>query len=362
MKLDELLPILESVAPLKLAESWDNVGLLVGDPLAEVTKALLTIDYTAEVAEEAAAAGVELVIAYHPPIFDPIRRLTPPSVVFDAIRRGMAIYSPHTALDVVDGGTNDVLGDVLGLQGRRALRRIVPGAWHYKVVCFVPEPQVEAVAEAMFDAGAGWIGRYSHCSFRHSGTGTFQGHEGANPTVGEVGRLEYVPEMRLETIVPADHLSEVIAAMKEAHPYEEPAFDIVQLTQPPEGKGLGRIGQVEPISRRRLIEQIKDKLSLTHVLVAGPMEGEVRVAACCAGSCGSLVKDAVSQKADLLLTGELKHHEALKAAAGGMTVVCTLHSNSERLTLMHLSARLASLAPSVRFVVSENDRDPFVAI
>jgi hypothetical protein len=214
----------------------------------------------------------------------------------------------------------------------------------------------------MFEAGAGWIGKYSHCSFRSEGTGTFLGHEGTSPAIGEPGKLEHAKEMRVETIVPAGKLNTVVTAMIKAHPYEEPAFDIVQLTTPPEGKGMGRIGTLEKMPRRDLVEQIKAKLSVERLLVAGPLDGEVSVAACCAGACGSLVNDAISQKADLLLTGELRHHDALKAAAAGMTVVCALHSNSERLTLGRLAHRLTESVPNVRFLVSEFDHDPFVVV
>ena len=203
MKLTKLLELLEQIAPLKYAESWDNVGLLAGDPQQLITKAIVAIDYTPAVAEEAYAADCGLVIAYHPPIFDALKRLTAPSLVFDAIRRGLSIYSPHTALDVADGGTNDVLAEILQIRDPLPLRAISPSAWHYKLITFVPRQQADQVADALFDAGAGWIGNYSRCSFRSDGTGTFLGQEGTNPTVGRPGELERASETRIETIVPA---------------------------------------------------------------------------------------------------------------------------------------------------------------
>lgn len=359
MKLRELLPILNTIAPLHLAESWDNVGLLVGDPSRDVTRTLLTIDYTEAVAREAREAGCDFVIAYHPPIFEALKRLRGPSLVFDAIRDGIALYSPHTALDVADGGTNDVLADLLGLQNRRPLRPASLAPWHFKLIIFVPPEHVERLANTLFDAGAGHIGRYSHCSFRADGTGTFLGDAGTHPAIGTPGVLESTREVRFETIVPAAKLDAVCAALRQAHPYEEPAFDIIQLTTPPEGKGMGRIGTFEPRSRRQLIEMITAKLGVSHVLVAGPIEGDATSAACCAGACGNLLNDALTQKADLLLTGEVRHHDALKAAAAGMTVVCALHSNSERLTLQHLAERLRKETPGVGYLISETDADPF---
>ena len=362
MKLQELLNTLDQIAPLRLAESWDNVGLLAGDPGRDVTRAMLSIDFTAAVAQETYATGCDLVIAYHPVIFEPIKQIVAPNLVFEAISRGVSIYCPHTALDVADGGTNDVLGDVLGLTSRRALRQAAAAPWHYKLIVYIPTEQVESVCTAMFQAGAGWIGNYSHCSFRSEGTGTFLGHEGTSPAIGEPGKLERVKEQRVETIVPAGKLSTVVAAMIKAHPYEEPAFDIIQLITPPDGKGMGRIGSMPKISRLELLEQIKLKLGVQNVLVAGPLDGEVTTAACCAGACGSLINDAIAQRADLLLTGEVRHHDALKAAAAGMTVVCALHSNSERLTLRRLAQRLSESAPQVDFLVSKADHDPFAIV
>ena len=179
MKLHELTEVLNDIAPTRNAESWDNVGLLVGDPGQDVARAMLAIDYTPEVAQEAAADRCDAVIAYHPPIFQPVKRITargPSDLIHDAIRRGVAIYSPHTALDVADGGTNDVLADVLGLTDRSPLKLAAETkASQYKLVTFVPEDAVARVSEALFAAGAGRIGNYKWCSFRSPGMGTFFG-------------------------------------------------------------------------------------------------------------------------------------------------------------------------------------------
>src|SRR5438093_2955387 len=226
MQLRELTDALNEIAPTRNAESWDNVGLLAGDLTQPVTKVVLTIDYTDEVAQEARGEGCDAVVSYHPPLFDAIKRLTAPSLVFDAIRRGVAIYSPHTALDVVDGGTNDMLADVLGLGAERSPLRLAQSkASVLKLVVFVPEKYADRVSQALFDAGAGRIGAYTHCSFRSPGTGTFFGEAGkTNPTIGESGRLERAEELRIETVVPISKVDAVIRAMRKVHPYEEPAF------------------------------------------------------------------------------------------------------------------------------------------
>lgn len=364
MRLAELLTVLEEIAPTGSAEPWDNVGLLVGDSAKAVTKAILTIDYTPDVADEAEAEGCDLVIAYHPPIFEAVKRVTATggtSTVFDAIRRGVSLYSPHTALDVADGGTNDMLADAIGIDpaSRGPLRLVQAKAQQYKLVTFVPPKDLQRVSEALFNAGAGRIGNYTRCSFRSPGTGTFFGEEGTNPTVGQSGQLEQAEEVKLETVLPIARLNEALAALRASHPYEEPAFDLVQLAAPPEKRGQGRIGTIAPTPRAAVIERIKRELGLAHVLVAGPAEGAVTTAACCAGACGDLLNDAIAQKADLYLTGEMRHHDALKAARAGLTVVCTLHSNSERAVLKRLKARLADRAPDLATVLSRQDGDPF---
>jgi dinuclear metal center YbgI/SA1388 family protein len=359
MQLAELVAHLDTIAPPAMAEAWDNVGLLVGDPQQTVTRVLLCIDYTAAVAQEAAQLGCDGVIAYHPPIFSPLKRLTG-GVVFDAVRRGVAIYSPHTALDVADGGTNDVLADVLGLTQRGPLKPSKPATSQFKLVTFAPATTIESLSQALFAAGAGNIGNYSSCSFLSVGKGTFFGEEGTEPAVGEAGQLEMADEIRLETLVPAGKVAAVVTALRTTHPYEEPAFDLVPLATPPTTQGIGRIGQLVPaVARTELFARIKRELAIDHLLIVGPTDGAVSKAAVCAGSCGDLLNNAIAAGVDLYLTGEMKHHDAMKAVAAGVTVVCTLHSHSERVTLKRLQSRLSTALPRIAFVLSTMDRDPF---
>jgi dinuclear metal center YbgI/SA1388 family protein len=361
MQLNELLTVLEEIAPTKYAEAWDNVGLLVGDPVQHIFKVLLTIDYTPEVAAEGMHGGCDVIVAYHPPIFEGLKRITAGSLIHDAIRRGVAIWSPHTALDVAEGGTNDMLADVLGLEERQPLRPAAGKAGYCKLVVFVPPEAVEPVASALFEAGAGRIGNYNCCSFRSPGTGTFYGEEGARPAVGQAQRLERVEELKLEMVLPLERVGAAVKALRQAHPYEEPAFDLVQLAMPPEGKGQGRIGMfASPVPREELFDRIKRELVVEHLLIAGPSTGPVVRAAVCAGSCGDLLNDAIAQGADLYLTGEVRHHDALKAAQRGLTVVCALHSNSERAVLKRVARRIEQRLPGLGVRVSGKDRDPFV--
>jgi dinuclear metal center YbgI/SA1388 family protein len=362
MKLSDAINALESIAPTRYAESWDNVGLLVGDPRQDVSSAMLTIDYTPEVADEARTAGCDLIVAYHPPLFSPIKKISGTggsAAIFDAIRRGVAIYSPHTALDVAPGGTNDMLADAVGMTDCTPLKLIEAKSTQCKLVTFVPAEHLERVSSALFAAGAGRIGNYSRCSFQLHGTGTFFGEDAADPAVGQKGTFERVEEIRLETVVPLAAIEAVVRALKQSHPYEEPAFDLNTLAAAPEGLGIGRVGKVSGASRGEVIERIKRELGIEQLLVAGKTEGAVNRAAVCAGACGDLLDQGMAQKVDLYLTGEMRHHDALKAANAGITVVCTLHSNSERAVLKRLADRLGKALPALPVRVSQQDRDPF---
>ena len=263
MKLDHVLEILEGVAPLRYAESWDNVGLLVGDPGAEITRVLVTVDYSSQVAEEARARGAEMVVAYHPPIFAAVKRVPHGAPWAEAVRRGIALYSMHTALDVARGGTNDFLADACGIAetGRRALR-----------------PYVSASPSGLSE---------------------------------------------------------------------------------PEGTGLGRVGDIAPEALPSVVAKIKAALGLEYVLVAGPRDAVVSRIAVAAGAGGDLLAEACRQRAELFVTGEIRHHDALAAVARGVAVVATLHSNSERAAIRAYAARLGRKLEGVTVLASESDADPF---
>jgi dinuclear metal center YbgI/SA1388 family protein len=359
LALHTLLASLDSLAPLRFAEPWDNVGLLIGDPTATISRVLFTIDLTLPVLAEAASLRCDLVIAYHPPIFDAQKSFTAGNIAFEAARRGISVYSPHTALDVAAGGTNDTLAAALGLIDVRPLKTAASNRQLVKLVTFVPRDAVETVAARLFAAGAGHIGNYSHCSFRSDGTGTFLGHEGTNPTVGVPGVLESAPESRLETVLPASRIAEVVAALRESHPYEEPAFDLVPLIHEPSPHGIGRIGMLpEPGRLRDVVDHLKAALNLSHLIVGGDPDQPVSRVAVCAGAGRSLLSDVVRSHAHLYLTGELPHHDALKLTQSGIATVLTLHSNSERPALAPLATRLCARHPELVALHSSADRDP----
>ena len=364
MRISDVAKALERIAPPAYAESWDNVGLLVGDAARPCRRVLLCIDLTADVLAEAKAAKAQLVMVYHPVIFKPLARLTSQAapVVFATVRAGIAVYSMHTAFDAAIGGANDALADALGMAAeRRPLQpRCAEGA--YKVVVYAPAAELPDIQAAAFDAGAGVFGptsEYTECGFHTEGTGTFFGSDQASPAVGRKDRREAVEEVRWETICPRGKLAAVLAAITNAHSYEEPAIDVFEMTDAPVGVGLGRVGAlVKPVGLQTMLTRVRKACGVPRLLVAGPKRRKVATLAVGCGSCGSMYRDAVAAGADLYVTGELRHHDALAAAATGLTVACVGHSNSERLALEILARRLKRALPKLNVRRSRTDKDP----
>jgi len=333
MKLAAVLDLVESLSPPALAEPWDKVGLHVGERGRDVTRALLCIDLTEAVMREAAAQRCELVVAYHPPIFEPVATLTDAEakgrVLMEAVRRGIAVYSPHTALDAARGGVTDWLCEGLGAGDVRVIQRSAPGRMDYKLVTFVPPTHAAQVRDAMFAAGAGEIGAYSRCSFSHPGTGTFQGSAGTDPFIGQAGRFETVEELRIEMACRPALLDKAIAALKAAHPYEEPAYDVFHI-RPPEvdDVGAGRVLTLAKAVRVSvLVKRVKSHLGVKHVAVADAGL-PVRRIAVCPGAGGPLLTPL--RDVDVLFTGEMRHHDVLAANARGVSVVLAGHTQTER--------------------------------
>ncbi|MHC5110724.1 MAG: Nif3-like dinuclear metal center hexameric protein [Planctomycetota bacterium] len=361
----DFVRFMNEVAPEKLAQPWDNIGLLAGDAGSSLRRALFCIDLTEPVAKEAARRKCDLVMAYHPPIFKPVSRLvaganSPAASVFGCIRDGIAIYSTHTALDAAAGGTNDVLAELCGLTSVDSLE-IADSAEpaQCKLVVFVPVSSIDGVANAMFAAGAGRIGEYEQCSFRAEGTGTFKGGDSTSPAVGTRGRFETVAETRLEVVLQKRQLAAVVRALIAAHPYEEPAFDIYPLLTPP-ARGIGRIGALPPGTElKKLARQLKRKSRAVTVQLVGDPETTLKRAIIVAGAGGSLPFKAVLGPGDVVITGEIRHHDALAVDRHGACAIALNHWSSERPTLGRLAEQLEASLKGVRALVSEEDREVF---
>ena len=369
MKVADVVRVLETLAPRALAEEWDNVGLLVGDRERRVARLLVCMDVTEHVLAEALKAHAQMILAHHPVIFKSVARVTAEDcpVVHQAIRRGIAIYAAHTNLDNAAGGTNDVLADALGLADRRAITPLVRRD-RCKLVVFTPPEDVSRVADAAFDAGAGLIGNYSRCAFLAHGLGSFCPRAGARPAVGRTGRQEVVEELRLEVVCPRSKVPSVCEAISAAHSYETPAIDVYPLEDFPAGCGGGRIGTLErPMTVRSIIARLKKATGAARVQVAAPAEADkadgqgrlVRRVAVFTGAGQSAWSAAAAAGATLYVTGEMGYHDALDAAAVGLTVLCLGHGHSERPGIRALARRAGEMLGNLKVINSARDRDPY---
>lgn len=357
-----------AIAPLELAEEWDRVGVLLAGDRAGLRRVLLTIDLTEAVLAEAIALDADGIVAYHPPIFDPIARLDDRTAksrtIRGAARAGLFIHSPHTALDAAEGGVNDWIASGLG-EGR--VRPILPAARSrpgeaFKVATFLPEIAADRVRQALAEAGAGRIGEYTHCSFTAPGSGTFLGGEASRPAVGTRGRLERVAELRLEMVCSARLLADAVAAVRAAHPYEEPPIEIHPLAPLPDRRvGGGRVLELDtPVTMATLRSRLERHLGVKRVAVAAPAGGRrVSRVAVVAGSGGSLLETILAERCDAFVTGELSHHPVLEAVAAGCAVLLAGHTNTERPYLPVLATRLRQALPGLEVRTSRADRDPF---
>lgn len=365
VKIEAVTAAIETLAPLRWAQPWDNVGLLIGDPNAEVRHILLTIDTTRAVVAEAKKKKADLILSYHPVMFKGVKRITaegPAAPLYDLIRSGIGLYSFHTAMDVAPGGVNDALAQAVGMTQARPLGDFVedPGGPSYKIVTFVPRDSLDTVANALYASGAGSIGHYSHCGFQTEGTGTFLPLARAHPTVGQRGRRERVAEIKLETVVTAAKVRAAVTALRQAHPYEMPAFDVFRHCDVEKRLGLGRIGPLAaPAKLPDVLARLKKATGARTAGIVGEHKRQLKTAAVCAGSCGDILSEVLSQGADLYVTGELTHHRALAAKEAGLTCICLSHTVSERFALKNIARQLSSLLPGITLRQSSKDTDPF---
>jgi dinuclear metal center YbgI/SA1388 family protein len=312
MKIKDLLLHLEQLAPPVYQESYDNSGLICGDAGAELTGALICLDSTEDVLEEAIRKKCNLVIAHHPIVFSGMKKLTGKTyverVVIKAIKNDIAVYAIHTNLDNVKEGVNARISAVLGLNN---LQILVPLKQSLrKLVTFVPKAHADALREALTAAGAGTIGAYDSCSFYTEGTGTFRASDKANPYVGKKGELHREAENRLEVIFPAFKEQTLIQALKSHHPYEEPAFDIYVLENENPEVGSGMLGEFEKdLSEMDFLNLVKTRMKaacVRHTRLSGK---KIRKVALCGGSGSFLLHNAISAGADAFITADFKYHQ-----------------------------------------------------
>jgi len=370
VKVATIIQKIEKIAPKKLAYDWDNVGLLVGDPGAEVDKILISLDITDQVVEEAIEKRAGMIVSHHPLIFKPIKNIlwdNPMGAILKKlVQKEISVYAAHTSLDMCKNGVNQVLFEKLGLE-KGELLKVEVAEKIYKLVVFVPMSHVEQVKSAIGDAGAGWIGNYSHCSFGAPGVGSFKPLEGSNPHIGDVGKIEEVEEMRLETIVSEKLLRKVLKAVIASHPYEEVAYDIYQLDNSGEEYGLGLVGAyADPLAKDEFLQILKERLQAPVLKVAGLLPEKIKKVAVCGGSGGTIIGRAAFKGAQVLVTGDVSYHQAQEAESLGICVIDAGHGITEKLIVpafaANLNTELQIQKTDVEIVVSKINTEPWTFI
>ncbi|MCX2719264.1 Nif3-like dinuclear metal center hexameric protein [Lentiprolixibacter aurantiacus] len=360
MIIKEIIEVLESFAPLEYAEDFDNVGLLVGDPGKELSGVLIALDTLEAVVDEAISTDCNLIVSFHPIIFGGLKKLTGRNyverVVIKAIQNNIAIYSMHTALDNHFDGVNARICEVLGLQNRQVL---IPRKGSLKkLTTYVPLKDAEALRMSLFNAGAGHVGNYSHCSFSSSGTGSFKGESDSNPTLGERGKLHEEEEIQLHITYTRDLEQKVLKALFDSHPYEEVAYEVITLDNTYQRIGMGMVGELNsPMEEKEFLQFVKERMNCGGIRHSELLGKEVRKVAVLGGSGAFAIDAAKAAKADFLLTGDIKYHQFYQAE-GKMVVADIGHYESEQFTKNLLAEYLTKKIPNFAVRLSEINTNP----
>lgn len=363
----QFVRILNRLAPPRLAESWDPVGLQLGSPNWPVNKIWTALDPLLDVVADACANDVDLLVTHHPLFFKPLKSIDGESalgrIISMALSRRLAIFSAHTNLDSAAGGVNDVLAGRIGLNHLRVLAS--PGqADRFKLVVFVPSDHVKRIIDTLFELDAGRIGNYSCCTFRCEGVGTFSPETGATPAIGEHGTINEVQESRIEVLLSNDKLDGVVDALKAAHPYETMAYDVYPLSAQDQRTGLGRVGELAaPMSLAAFCTTLKKVLNLSTVKVVGNPERTISTVAVCSGSGSSLLAAAVASGAQVYVSGDLGYHVARDAQQADIGLVDVGHFASEHLVVGALASSIreavAASGLSATVEAAGTESDPF---
>lgn len=358
--LREFTAWLDSAIPPEYQESYDNSGIQVGDPDTELHSVLLTLDVNEQVVAEAAATGCDIIVSHHPLIFSPLKRINGRNnserSVAAAIKAGVAVYSSHTCFDAMAWGVSNILAVKAGLENIKVLSPAEGKL--FKIAVYVPESHAAIVRDALFNAGAGNIGKYSSCSFSLPGTGTFLPGAETHPFTGERDKLWTGGEIKIETVVPSHLLNTAVKAMKDAHPYEEAAYDIYRLENTSDLAGMGAIGTLPaPVSGRELLEKLKQTFDVPFIKFSGDSQKTIRTVAVCGGSGAAFIKDAFKAGADAFITGDIKYHSFTEAPAS-MLVADIGHYESEKYSLNILYDIINKKFPKFALRFSETKTNP----
>ncbi|MGC4960016.1 Nif3-like dinuclear metal center hexameric protein [Gordonia sp. DT218] len=363
----DVIEVLDRAYPRRLAEPWDSVGPVCGDPTEPVGSVLVCVDVTDAVVDVAVESGAQMVVAHHPLLLRGVDSVAADTVkgrlIHRLIRSGIALFTAHTNADSARPGVSDALAELMGLVDTVPIDP-KPAAPIDKWVVMVPEGNAEQVSEAMFAAGAGAIGEYRDCSWSVVGTGQFEAQDAANPAIGVIGERTRVDEDRIEMVAARGLRAAVLAALRGAHPYEEPAFDILELAETADVVGLGRFGRLaSPMTVREFAERAAERLSSpSGVRVAGDLDARVELVAVCGGAGDSLLDTVTAVGADVYLTGDLRHHPADESRRrGGPALVDAGHWATE-FPWCGQAATLLSESLAVDVAVYREPTDPFAVV
>jgi len=360
MKLKDICSFLDSAIPLSFQEGYDNSGLQVGMPEKEIRSALICLDVTNEVLDEAGMNGCDLIISHHPLIFTGLKRLSGQTLseklVLKAIRQDVAVYSAHTSLDVISQGVSRKMADKLRLKNVRVLSPL-KGRLN-KLVTFVPESHLDKVRDAVFSAGAGTIGNYDRCGFTAEGTGSFRGNEDTNPFSGQKGVMSHEKEVRFETIFFSYLRNKVIRALLESHPYEEAAYDIFLLENDNIDAGLGCKGELpEGVDEKEFLSQLKEIFSAKAIRFSKLTGRKIKKVALCGGAGGPLINDALASGADAYITADVRYHSFFEGG-NQMIIIDIGHYESEKCSAEILYDLIIKKFPTFALRFSEVNTNP----
>lgn len=365
----DMISLMNEIAPPRLAEEWDNPGLQFGDPDGSVSRVMVSLDPTPAVVRGACDAGAELLITHHPLLFRPVKKidlLTPLGRMIEvAARHRLAVFCAHTNLDAVSGGLNDIFAEKLGLRDIAVLGPAASVEDAFKLVVYVPEDHCRRVLDVFLEGGQGVVGQYSCCTFRQAGIGTFRPGPTSRPMMGGPGETVHANEYRIEATVASSAVKALLSRIGEVHPYETIAWDLYPLHPESSDHGLGRIGMLpEPMDLAMLVRRVKSAMGIGWVRVAGAHDRLIRKAVVCTGSGSGLLADFLASGADVLISGDLRYHDARELEMHDRAVIDVGHFPSEQMMMDLIQQKLSSKCREKNYDVIvdtwQKERDPFV--
>ncbi|MFZ4399148.1 MAG: Nif3-like dinuclear metal center hexameric protein [Bacteroidales bacterium] len=359
MLIKTITDLIENHAPLSYQESYDNAGLIIGSHDKEIDRAIICIDLTEDVLNEAIEKQCQLIISHHPLIFKGFKKLNGKNaterIIVKAIQQGIAVYAAHTNLDNVIQGVNSIFAEKLQLKNVRILQ--AKSGLLRKLVFFCPTAQADLVRNSLFEAGAGQIGNYDQCSFNSAGEGSFRANEDANPFIGEINKLHFENEIRIETIFPAYLERKILKALFTSHPYEEVAYDIYALENENQNIGSGMLGDIEAEDEISFLQRIKEISASECVKHTSLLGKSITKVALCGGSGSFLIKDAIAAGADIFISGDIKYHDFFEAE-NKIIIADIGHYESEQFTKELLYSIITKKFPNFAVLISEKNTNP----